>query len=395
MTGVVYPLLALAVTHSATMVGVVGFAGMFAAALTRLPAGVLADRYPLKPLMVVPDLVRAATTLWIVIVMLTGSLTLTQLLVASVVGAVCGAIFDSAQTVAIRHVVPSEQLPQALAQDSARGHVAGLVGQPSGGYLYGLGVVLPVLADAVSYVVCAGLTMLVRDKMRPSGAPGRLRTLWRDIPVGLRYVASSPFLRVTLACATGFQVVFAGLTIAIIASQGARDGAAFHLGTALAMAALGGILGAWAAPFLSRRLSPATLLYAFGWACCAALMTLGQIQNIYVIGLLLAVMFFLATPANATLFAVQIDTTPPELQGRVVSAALLAAGIAAPIGPPLAGLLLDNTGQAPTFFLFAALVAVLTIVMHLSPTIRTMHMPGGPKPGGRRPAESPQPDLPS
>jgi MFS family permease len=92
-------------------------------------------------------------------------------------------------------------------------------------------------------------------------------------------------------------------------------------------------------------------------------------------------MFFTATPANATLFAVQIATTPPELQGRVVSAAMLSAGIAAPAGPPLAGLLIDRVGQAPTFILFAVLAAALTIVMHLSSSVRTMHRPGtDPKP---------------
>jgi hypothetical protein len=54
---------------------------MSAAALRRLPAGALADRYPLKPLMVVPDLVRAAAMLWIVIVIFAGRVTLAQLLV--------------------------------------------------------------------------------------------------------------------------------------------------------------------------------------------------------------------------------------------------------------------------------------------------------------------------
>jgi MFS family permease len=395
MTTVVYPLLALAATHSAALAGVVSFAGMSAAALLRLPSGVLADRYPLKPLMVVPDLVRAATTLSIVIVLLVGHVTLAQLLAAAVLGSACGAVFDSAQAVAVRHVVPPRQLPHALAQNEARGYLASLAGQPLGGYLYGVGAAVPVLADTVSYAASAGLTALVRSRMRTSRAPERLGTLWRDIPVGLRYVASSPFLRVTLACGTGFNVVFAGLTIAIIASQGTR-GAAFHLGTAFSMGALGGLLGAWASPFLNKRLSPAALVYLFGWTSCVALALLGQARDTYLVGALLAVVFFTATPANAMLFAAQIDITPPELQGRVVSAAMLSAGIAAPVGPPLAGLLIDSAGQAPTFFLFAALAAALTIVMHLSSPVQTMHRPGtGPKPAGCSVAESPQPGPPS
>jgi MFS family permease len=387
MTTVVYPLLALAATRSATLAGVVAFAGMAAGSVMRLPAGVLADRCPLKPLMIVPDIARGAITVWIAVVILTGRVGLVQLIVAAVLSSAFGAVFDSAQTVAIRHVVPPEQLPQALAQDSARGHLAGLVGQPLGGWLYGVSIAVPVLADAVSSFVCAGMTALVRNPLRPAAGgtgrapevgsgergPGRLRGLRRDITIGLRFVASSPFLRVTLACAVGFNAIFAGLTIAIIASQG---GAPIHLGTILSMGAVGGILGAWAAPTLNRRLSPAVLVYLFGWTCSIALVLLGQVHETFLLGSLLALMFFVATPANATLFAAQIAVTPPDLQGRVVSAALLAAGIAAPIGPPLAGLLLDHTGQARTFALFASLAAVLTIVIHLSPAVRTMPRPG-------------------
>ena len=373
MTTVVYPLLALAATHSATSAGLVGFAGMTTSALMRLPAGVLADSFPLKPLMIVPDLIRAGTALSIVLVLVAGwHVTLAQLLVTAVLASVCGPVFESAQAVAVRHVVPPEQLPQALAQDAARGHLAGLAGQPAGGWLYGVGTAVPLVADAVSYLACVGLTVMVRNSMKPARTPERLRTLWRDIPVGLRYVASSPFLRVTLACAVGFNAVFASLTLVIVASQSSRDGAAFHVGTALSLGAVGGILGAWAAPALNRRLSPAVLVYTFGWTCCGAFALLGQVQNTYLVGALLAVMFFVTTPANAMLFAAQIEITPPELQGRVVSTALLVAGIAAPAGPPLAGLFLDTAGKAATFLLFAGVVAALTVVLHLSSTVRTM-----------------------
>jgi MFS family permease len=117
-------------------------------------------------------------------------------------------------------------------------------------------------------------------------------------------------------------------------------------------------------------------MYAFGWTATLALIALSLTHHTYVVGLLLAVVFFAAAPANAMLFAVQIDVTPPELQGRVISAAMLTAGIAAPVGPLLAGFLLDHTGQAPTFLAFSALVAALTITMQCNTAIRTMRRPG-------------------
>ncbi|WP_370318333.1 MFS transporter [Actinoplanes sp. ATCC 53533] len=118
------------------------------------------------------------------------------------------------------------------------------------------------------------------------------------------------------------------------------------------------------------------MISIFCWTTTAALAALGHTHDTYAVGALLAVLFFTATPANAMLFAVQIDITPPELQGRVISAAMLTAGIAAPLGPLLGGFLFDRAGQAPTFLTFAALVAALTITMHFSPAIRTMRPPG-------------------
>src|SRR5436190_108638 len=87
VASIVYPLLALAATGSAAQAGAVGFAGMAATALVRLPAGVLADRYPLKPLMIGSDLVRTAATAAIVTEIVTGRVTLVLLVVATVCGA--------------------------------------------------------------------------------------------------------------------------------------------------------------------------------------------------------------------------------------------------------------------------------------------------------------------
>jgi len=90
-----------------------------------------------------------------------------------------------------------------------------------------------------------------------------------------------------------------------------------------------------------RRTSPSGLVYAFGWTATVGLATLSRTHNTYAIGALLAAMAFTATPANAMLFAVQIHSTP----------------------------------QTPTFLAFATIVATITIVMHLSTTIRTMRRP--------------------
>ncbi len=66
-------------------------------------------------------------------------------------------------------------------------------------------------------------------------------------------------------------------------------------------------------------------------------------------GALLGCTYFTATPANAVLMAAQMNRTPAPRQGRVMAASLLIAGLAAPLGPPSSGILLDAAGPTTTF----------------------------------------------
>ena len=58
VTSIAYPLLALSLSGSATLAGVVGFAGFIAEAVFALPAGLLADRWSRKRLMIASDVLR-------------------------------------------------------------------------------------------------------------------------------------------------------------------------------------------------------------------------------------------------------------------------------------------------------------------------------------------------
>jgi predicted MFS family arabinose efflux permease len=278
--------------------------------------------------------------------------------------------------VAVRHIVPSDQLPRALAQNEARGHIATLTGQPLGGLLYAVSAATPVLADALSYAVSAALIARIRGAMSSHRAGGPTGSLWRDIPVGLRHVWGSQFLRVTMLCAAGINMVFAGLSLVIIAAQSTHGTAPVHIGVIFSVGAVGGIIGAMASGPIQRWASPPVLLYAFGWIATAALLAMGKSHSVYVTGALLAAVFCAVAPANAMLFAVQIDVTPPELQGRVLSAAILIGGAAAPLGPLVGGFTFDHFGQMTIFAVFATMMAALTATMHLSPAIRTMRRPG-------------------
>ncbi len=372
MTALAYPLLALSVTDSAARAGLLGLVALAAGALMRLPAGAVIDRTPLRRILVGADLVRAATTAAVAGSLLTGHLALWQLLLMASINAF-GAVFSEvAHSVAIRHVVPPAQLRHAFALNDGRGHAISLAGQPAGGFLYGVAPSLPLVADVISFTASAVVSATIKDPLRPSPDQRARLRLRRDLLTGVIFLWSEPFLRATLCAAAGYQLVFAGATFALIAHFTAAGATPASLGGLFAVAAVGGILGAVAAPALQSRLRPNRLVAIMGWTATASFAAFAWLDQPLVAGALLGCIYFTAAPANAVLSAAQITRTPGGLQGRVVAASYLIAGLVAPLGPPSSGALLDMTGQPPTFTAIAAVTGLVTVAMHLNRPMRTL-----------------------
>lgn len=372
ITSLAYPLLALSVTTSTGLAGLLGVVALTAGTLTRLPAGAVVDRVPLRPLLVGADVVRILTTTALAASVVTGHLTLWQLLVVAGLNASAGAVSDIAHSVALRHVVPAARLPQAFAANEGRGHAISLLGQPVGGLLYGLTAALPLVADLALFGLSATRSAGIRHPLRPTandGSPPRIR---QDLLTGLRFLWAAPFLRATLLAAAAFQLVFAATVFAIIASLTSTGSSATSLGALFAVAAVGGVLGAVAAPALQSRLSLATMVVIMGCTATTAVAALGWVHHPVLAGALLGCIYFTATPANAVLLAAQMNRTPAHRQGRVMAASLLIVGLAAPLGPPSSGILLDAAGPSTTFSTLAVLTAVITIVVHLNQPMRTV-----------------------
>lgn len=338
------PLLALRVADSVAQAGLLGLVALTTAALTRLPAGVLIDRVPLRRVLVVSDVARVCSTGALVASVVTGHLQLWQLLAVAAINAAAAAINEIARSVALRNVVEPDQLPTAFALNDGRGHAISLAGQPAGGVLFGLAPSLPLVADVVSYVASAVVSATIKAPLRPTTNHSRSR-LRTDVLTGLTFLWRDSLLRATLLAAAGFQLVFTGAIFALIATLTAKNTSPARLGAMFAVAAAGGILGAIAAPALQTRLRLGSTVAVMGLTAAAAFAALAFLDQPLVAGALLGCVYLTAAPANAMLLASQVTRTPNHLQGRVMAASYLIAGLAAPLGPPLSGALLDTTSQ--------------------------------------------------
>src|SRR3954470_10500938 len=151
-SGVAFPLLALALTHSPAKAGVVAFASVLPYPLLMLPAGFVVDRIDRKRVMVACDVGRAFAVGSLAIALATGHGSYAHLVVVAFLGTSFFAFFNLAESGAVRAVVPRAQIPEAMAWEQSRLSVGVLAGPPVGGLLFGVARALPFVVDALSYV---------------------------------------------------------------------------------------------------------------------------------------------------------------------------------------------------------------------------------------------------
>ena len=195
-TAIAYPLLVLAVSHSPAKAGLVAFARLAPVGLFALVAGLAADRWSRKWLMVAADAVRAAAIGGLATAILLGHTAVWVILLVAFVEGAGSTFFDAAQPGALRAVVPRAQLPAAAGAQEARRATVRLAGPPLGGVLYGLDRAVPFLVDAVSYVFSTLSLLMMRTPFQEP-RDRDVSPLRSRVGEGFSFLWTQPFLRAT------------------------------------------------------------------------------------------------------------------------------------------------------------------------------------------------------
>ena len=110
-TSIAFPLLVLAVTHSPAKAGVVGFARSLPWVLFALPAGLAADRWSRRRLMILADGVRVLAIGTLAVTILLDRVVFWEVVVVAFVEGIGSALFFGAQPGALRAVGASASTP--------------------------------------------------------------------------------------------------------------------------------------------------------------------------------------------------------------------------------------------------------------------------------------------
>ncbi|HET9188866.1 MAG TPA: MFS transporter [Acidothermaceae bacterium] len=368
MSRIAYPLLALAVTGSAADAGYVS-AVLFAPMLVlNLVAGVVADRFERRRLMIVSDVVAAAALGILAAAVIAHSAHLWLILLVAGVDSAAGVFFRAGQSGAFRAVVPLPQIAAAASVVQARLSVVRLGAPPVGGALFAVTRALPFIADAASYAFSTGSLLLMRARFQEAREPDRA-PLRRQLAEGVSFFMRIPFLRTTMlmVAVSNFTVTGIELAVIVLAKRDGLPGAA--VGGFIALTGATTLLGSLASPLLRRVLPMRRILLAEYWAAVAyAAFVLWP--NVYVLAAAFAAQAFCFPNTDAAVAAYSYALIPDRLIGRAMSASNTMRVLATPLGPLAAGLLLASATPRTTIVALAAPTVAVAVLGSLSKAIR-------------------------
>jgi MFS family permease len=378
--GLAYPLLILAMTHSAVLAGAAGTAGAITSICLQLPAGALADRFDRRLTMIICDTMRAVLLAVLAALVLARLASWPVVMVAGVIEGGAGAIFYPAAAAALPRIVPDGQLEQAWAATEARSYGASLAGPALGGVLFGLGRAVPFLADAVSYGVSFGTVNRIRGRFRPENAAGH-KALWQEVAEGLQLVWRVPILRAVVIQTPLVNFSFAGVIFTVTLALRQHGTSTAMIGLVQAAIAGGGLLGAVVAPRLQARMRLATLATTITLAGALLFGVAAFVVPSPLVAMPIALALVLAPAANAALIAVVLRGAPEDMRGRVINTLVMAATALAALAPLLAGLLVGHLSGGWALGAFAATMATAAVLCLILPGLRQTE-PGGPHRAG-------------
>jgi MFS family permease len=368
ITAISYPLLVLALTGSPAKAGIVAFARLLGNVLFALPAGLAADRWSRRRLMIAAHAVRALVIGSLAAVILLDEIVFWVIPLVAFAEGCGGAVFAAAQAGALRAVVPKSQLPGAVAIVTGREAAISLAAPALGGALFVLSRALPFVVHTISYAFSTFALLAMRTPFQEERERD-LSRLRARLTEGFRFLWDHSFLR-TCAFLYGLtNFIGPGVLLAVVVI-GKREGlSGGEVG--LLISAFGAclLLGAFLSP-LVRRLLPVRavlLLELWAWVGCGVFLVW---PNVYVLTASILPTALAIPSTDSVVTGYQLAMTPDRLLGRAGSVRSTIALLPAPLGPLTAGFLLDAVSERATIAVFAAFGLVLALWGTLSPAIR-------------------------
>jgi len=373
-TFVLVPVVGYDLTGSFAASGLAAMGNGVAMLLLSPFGGVLADRLPKKPLVIIGQLLSFIIIAVTGVLIVTELITVALLFVSTLLSGAAFALTGPARQSWVAELVPTPLLPNAVALQQMAINIAQVLGPTAASVAVltsDLNVGVLYLAASVVFIVALPLTLILPNT--PAAAVAG-RSPARELREGFGYLRRSPRLRIlwvfwllVVTCGFSIQTLMPGI---LDQEFGRSSDEAVVINSIFGFSALavniplaGLVSGRFAWPLL---LGTAALM-ALGLWLIAAAPTYGLIL------ILSAVAGAGRSGVMLVNQSIMMSNTRPEYFGRVMSFVLMAFGLSAVIGP-LWGVAADLIGGRETLFLVGLIVLGGTGLMVVG-WLRTRRLP--------------------
>jgi Na+/melibiose symporter-like transporter len=338
------PLLAITVTRDPLLISGIAALQMLPWLLFALPAGMIVDRIDRRAALAIANGVRTLLATVLLILAVSGSLTIWWLFIVVFIFGTCETIYDGAIRAIVPSIVAKSQLPSANGRIEAGEQVVqNFLAGPFTSLLLTVAVAIPLGVNIAMFALAGGLAFALpaaASGKQFSGASADRQPLKQQLSEGLRFILASPMLRWLWLLSTVTALCFSLATSSFILFLVDRVGLPQEFfGLFMVGGAVGGLLAALATSRLAR---------AWGAGRTMAIMTVIEALALLLVGLVpyLAaaiigsiVMSSAVTVWNILVMSLRQSAIPGRLLGRVHGTWRTVLWGIMPLGSVLGGLI--------------------------------------------------------
>lgn len=335
-----------------------------------LPVGAYVDRVSRVQVMIGADLLRGFSLVGAIVLLATDQLGFGWLVLLALMLGTGEVLFDCAAFAVLPNIVARARLETANARLLGAQSIArDLLGHLAGGALYGASRTLPLLTDAVSFLVSAATLRRLRSTTRspPASAP---KNLLLEARRGLRTVFTGRLQVVLTTVGALSSSVYLGqiATLVLFVKHDLRAGPMGYVAI-LAIGAVGGLLAGALADRLAARLGRAiTLIASVVLMAGAGLGVLASTLPTTILGYLS--MCFGIVSWNTVAVSLRQSLVPDEMLGCTMGAYRLVVCGSMPLGALVFGAGAQEWGAHAV--LSAGGVCLLAVAIVITPVLSSV-----------------------
>lgn len=353
-------------TNSPFLLGVIGFTGQIPTFILAPLAGVLADRWDRRKILVVTQTLAMAQAFMVAGLTLSGIIAVWHLVVLSFFLGLVNA-FDgpTRQALVVLMVEKREDLPNAIALNSFLFNGARLVGPTMAGVLIAvLGEGMCFLLNGVSYIAVIAALLAIRIEI--SKKEREDSRIFQELKEGLSYAFGSGPIKAVLLLSAVVSMV--GMPYSVLMPVIARDvlnGGAHTFGFLMTGTGVGAVAGA---VYLATRTSVKGMggIIPLAAGLFGAGLIMLSLSRIFLLSLPLMILtgfgMMILLVSNNTILQTIVDD---DKRGRVMSLFTMSFIGMAPFGNLVAGALANRMGAPATFF-FSGVLCIIAALLFLS-----------------------------